>query len=83
MSSRDDGWDLRDSEGWYRYRCCRPTNIRELKIPTREKDFVGWPGDLEETRHTLAFTRDGGRFRLQENWQVHQEAFDTKKERVM
>ena len=83
VSSRDDGWDLRDSEGWYRYRYCRPITIREFRIPTREKDFVGWPGGLEEVRHTLAFTTDGRRFHMQENWQIHQEAVDTTKERVI
>ena len=83
MPSRDDGWDLRDSEGWYRYRYCRPTTIRELKTPTRETDFVGWPGDLEEVRHTLAFTNDGRRFHTQENWQIHQGAMDTTRERAI
>ena len=83
MSSRDDGWDLRDTEGWYRYRHCRPITIRDLRIPIREKDFIGWPGDLGETRHALAFTCDGRRFHLQEDWQVHQESLDTTKERVI
>ena len=32
LISRDDGWDLRDPEGWYRYRCCRPITTRELKM---------------------------------------------------
>ena len=36
MSSRDDGWDLRDSEGWHRYGHCRPITIRELLIPRRD-----------------------------------------------
>ena len=52
-----------------------------MKVPIREKDFVGWPGDLEEVRHTLAFTSDGRRFHMQGNWQVHQEALGTTEER--
>ena len=59
MSSRDDGGDLRDSEGWYRHRHCRPITIRDLTIPRVDKDFIGWPRELEEVRHTLAFTSDG------------------------
>ena len=67
MTSRDDGWDLRDSEGWSRYRHCRPITIRDLVIPRRNRDFIAWLGGLEETRHTLAFTSDGIRFHLQAN----------------
>ena len=82
-SSRDDGWGLRDTEGWYRNRYCRPVTIRDLRIPTREKEFIGWPGGLGEMRHTLALTCDGRRSHLQEDWQVHQESLDTTKERVI
>ena len=80
MTSRDDGWDLRDSEGWYRYRRCRPITIRDLVLPRRNKGFIAWPGGLEETRHTLAFIGDGRRFHMQENWQAHEESIDTTKE---
>ena len=83
MSSRDDGWGLRGSEGWYRYRHCRPITTRELLIPTRDKGFLGWLGDLEETRHTLAFIGDGRRFHLQGNWQAHEESIGANKERVI
>ena len=71
LFSRGDGWDLRDSEGWSRYRYCRPIIVRGLKIPGRGNDFVGWPGDLEEVRHILALTSDGRRSHVQESWQIH------------
>ena len=70
MASRGDGWDLRGSEGWCRYRRCRPITIRDLVSPGINKDFIAWPGGLDEASHILAFTSDGGRFRMQENWQV-------------
>ena len=33
INGRDDGWDTVDSEGWYRFRYCRPTNRAELVVP--------------------------------------------------
>ena len=52
-------------------------------MPRRNKEFIAWPGGLEETRHTLAFTSDGRRYHLQGNWQVHEESIDTTKERII
>ena len=82
MCPRDDGWGLRDSEGWYRYRHCRPITIRDLVLPKRNKGFIGWPGDHGETSHTMAVTQYGRRFHLEENWQVHEESTAKVKERV-
>ena len=48
-----------------------------------DTDFIGWLGDLEEVRHTLAFTSDGGRLHVQGNWQTHEESIDTMEERVI
>jgi hypothetical protein len=48
-----------------------PVTIRDLRLPIRETGFIGWPGGLGEIRHTLAFTCDGRRFHLQEDWPVH------------
>ena len=62
LSSRGDGWDLRDTEGWRRFPHCRPATIQDVVTPKRGKGFIGYPGDLDRTRHTLAFTSDGRRF---------------------
>ena len=35
LSARDDGWDTDDSEGWYRFRYCRPTKVKDLAVPER------------------------------------------------
>ena len=56
---RDDGWDLCDSEGWCRYRHCRPTTIQGLTIPEGEEGLVGSVGDLDAIGYTLALTSDG------------------------
>jgi hypothetical protein len=56
---------------------------QRLDYPTKGEDFVGWPGGLEDTRHTLASTSDGGRFHLQESWLVRQESLGTTKERAI
>ena len=52
-------------------------------MPRRDKGLVGRPGDLEETRRTLAFTSDGRRFQLQGDWQHHEASAGTTKERVI
>ena len=72
LSSRDDGLDLRDSEGWCRFRCCGPLTVRD-RMALDDKGFLGFPGDLVGTRHTLASTNDRPRFFLDDNWRSHQQ----------
>ena len=75
INGRDDGWDTVDSEGWYRFRYCRPTNMAELVIPQREH-FVGFPGDLGDTRRTLAFTNNGRIYLFEDSWREHEKGGD-------
>ena len=66
LKSRGDGWDLRDSEGWYRYSDWRPLLVKDLVI-LDEKGFVGFSGDLNDARYTFASTSDGRRFLTEDN----------------
>ena len=61
LDVRGDGWGLRDSEGWCRYRCCRRVNAYGRALADQEKGSVGLEGDLDITRYTRAFTRGGRR----------------------
>ena len=49
MDSRDDGWALRDSDGWCRFRYCRPLLRNDLMIPVR-RGVAGFPGDVRVTK---------------------------------
>ena len=43
INGRDNGWDTVDSEGWYRFRYCRHTNIAEMVIPSKGKiRWISW-----------------------------------------
>jgi hypothetical protein len=75
LNGRDDGWDTVDSEGRYRFRYCRPTIIAEMIVPQRQH-FVGFLGDLEDCRRTLAFTNDGRIYLLEDAWRKHEEAVE-------
>ena len=60
MSSRDDGWDLRDSDGVVSVSALPTHNHKgSVSLPRRNKDGHAWLGDPERTRHTLAATSDG------------------------
>jgi hypothetical protein len=67
LSAGDDGWDTDDSEGWYRFRYCKPTKAKDLVVPERGH-FIGYPGDLGDFRQTLAFTSDGRIYMLRDSW---------------
>ena len=69
-STRDDGWGLRDSEGWCRCRHGRPATLRDLII-LDEKGFAGLAGGFDGTRYTLALASDGRRV-SQAQWRDHQ-----------
>ena len=40
LGQRDNGWDLVDGDGWYRYRYAKPTLLRDMHIPS-DDEFVG------------------------------------------
>ena len=77
------GWGLRDSEGWCRYRHCRPTVVHGLIVLGEGTGLIGFVGDLDVTRCTLASASDGIRCLFQEDWRSYKAALSKNAERAL